>query len=510
MTHNDGSGPASMALRLLLRAGYITVVFYLAVLIANLIVFATGPFRTGQLIPWLMIVLIVAGGSVGLRVLSKRPVSAVALAAGAFAGAVIAHFLLLFAGAILGAMGHFNYLIFRYPLGTTGRFGGMHLGDLLVSEAIWSGGIFLGALGGLCVTAGESPRLQRWARRAIRTTAAIVFGSALILYGGLRHSAQSKEKAVNRRWAAAGMPIAGFLEGLPKTRENAAAEKLPALAARLGIPPRSFKGGNAGRADAAARARWEKARISLEGYVDAELHKSGSRCAAPDVATAAYLRAAQPGIKELRDLLSKEKPVWSLKIEAGLVSSIPHLLMQVNLTRILVADALNAHAESRDAVALADVDAAWRLSKPFASRPDGISQLILVTMREMDMGALRKLDGVPPLWQKRLTAWNPRQGLLQGLRAQAAWWETLPKTTAEPGTAGSSSGWMGQLDTRLLSPFTRLYLRLCMADAAGRQLTLIEGEQKIGQCPSQAQVETLGARILASFPWWNVQGKMIW
>jgi hypothetical protein len=508
MTPVESNGRTSSTLRILLQAIYITVIFDLAVVVAGVIVHAAGPFRAAQLTRWLVTAVIVAGGAIGLRAFSKRPFSAIALAAGALVGAVIAHFGWLVISAVLSVTGHFNYLMFGALLGKAGRHGGIHLLDLLLLASVWNGGVLLGAFGGLCLTAADSSRLRRKTRKVTLWTAAVVLGSALALCGGLWYLALSRESAVNGRWARADMPIAGYLEGLPRTKQNPVADRLVASAARLGIPPRSSRSVKDREADAVAKARWEKAGRQLRLYVETQLQRPGPGCAAPGEVTAAYLRGAQGAIAELRGLMLKQTPVWSFQVQDGRVALNLDLFMQLNLMRILVADALNAHAEGRDGLALADLDAAWRLSDCLSSRPELFSQTLLVSMRNMDLAALRKLDGAPPLWQERLEDWHPRKGPVSALRAEAASWELVPRLIARHSSGGLLTGGLGTIDDRLGSAFSEPYTRLCMADAAGRLLSLIEEEQRIGGCSSPQQVDALGKRVKDSFPWWNDPGRM--
>jgi len=508
MTPVESNGRTSSTLRILLQAIYITVIFDLAVVVAGVIVHAAGPFRAAQLTRWLVTAVIVAGGAIGLRAFSKRPFSAIALAAGALVGAVIAHFGWLVISAVLSVTGHFNYLMFGALLGKAGRHGGIHLLDLLLLASVWNGGVLLGAFGGLCLTAADSSRLRRKTRKVTLWTAAVVLGSALALCGGLWYLALSRESAVNGRWARADMPIAGYLEGLPRTKQNPVADRLVASAARLGIPPRSSRSVKDREADAVAKARWEKAGRQLRLYVETQLQRPGPGCAAPGEVTAAYLRGAQGAIAELRGLMLKQTPVWSFQVQDGRVALNLDLFMQLNLMRILVADALNAHAEGRDGVALADVNAAWRLSEPMASRPELISQLMLAHMREMDMAALRKLGRAPSLWQDRLATWDPRQGLVSAFRAEAASSELLPRSIKTFSFAGLLSGGIKGIDDGLVYAFSEPYYRLSMVDEAGRLLSAIEDEQKLGECPSPEKLDALAKRVAGSFPWWNSLGKM--
>jgi hypothetical protein len=47
-----------------------------------------------------------------------------------------------------------------------------------------------------------------------------------------------------------------------------------------------------------------------------------------------------------------------------------------------------------------------------------------------------------------------------------------------------------------------------MVDEAGRLLSAIEDEQKLGECPSPEKLDALAKRVAGSFPWWNSLGKM--
>jgi hypothetical protein len=349
-----------------------------------------------------------------------------------------------------------------------------------------------------------SPQRKRALRVFLWSLVAMgVFSVAFYL--ALLPTAFSRERSVEKRWADEGMPIAGFLEGLPRTENDAAAERLCAAVAKLGFSMKPRTGGACRDVLKENADRWERAKGGIQAFVAAELEKPGSIASPPEVDTAEFLAEAQPALQEVRDLLQRETPVWIRQPQKGMAAPLPNLLSHIQLTRLLVADALRSHALGQDNLALVDLDAAWRLSESLESNPELISQLIVIAMRKMDMGALRKLDGVPQAWQRRLETWDPHKGIVTAFRAEAAAWE-LEAKQLEPSSqdAGSGKGGHG-----LLGMFLRPYMRLGTADAVGRLLSMIQEERKAGPCPPDSAVLTLGERAAKSIPWWNLPGKMM-
>ena len=316
--------------------------------------------------------------------------------------------------------------------------------------------------------------------------------------------ALSKEKVVEKRWADAGLPLAGFLDGLPATRTDAAAERLCAAVVPLGfsIKPKTGqddKGVTKEKAD-----RWDKVKGAVQDYGKAELEKPGPEAAAPTGDAAAFLEEAQPALQEVRGLLQKETPVWISEPGKGIQGAIPNLLGHLHLARVLVADALRLHAAHQDGAALEDLDAAWRLTEPLEGRPELISQLIVIAIRKMDVVALRKLDGVPETWRRRLESWDPSKGMVTSFRAEAAGWEQAARVMSiSTGAAGAVSA-----RDRFIDWLLRPYVRLGTADGVGRTLTLVQAFREAGACPSDAALPERALAALESIPWWNVPGKI--
>ncbi len=319
--------------------------------------------------------------------------------------------------------------------------------------------------------------------------AAALLGLAegLLLFFAVR-----KEKRVETRWAAS---RAGSLEKLyaqmPRTRTNASAKALEEAAVALGAARREPDG----------RLTNTPLPAGANEYVLAESQKPAGSVAPPPEALAAFLRDHAADLDSVRRTLSAgPAPVWDSIPEELYRAPLPALIPVLNLQRLLAADALAALAGADATRALADAEAGWALNQVTLARPELICKLTGLATIRIWAGVLRKMPAIPEAWPARLKAFDPWEHLRQACRCEATFLYML-----------GQRGGVEILDAKVLEggfldALAGPYVRLCLADTAGRLLEMVEAFEARGRCGGP--YETVGLDAEKAIPSWNVVGRV--
>ncbi|MDQ2970811.1 MAG: hypothetical protein M3R62_15260 [Acidobacteriota bacterium] len=201
-----------------------------------------------------------------------------------------------------------------------------------------------------------------------------------------------------------------FQAQFPKSEASAAAIELERLAANLGIDlvpsgllsaPKEDKDRPHPSAEAAAASQAMTG--GMNEYLDRELKSSGDRIgSAPDVLDR-YVTDHTAELTAIESLLLRESEVrWETDLKAGQDGPRPNYLGLMRLQRLLIArsliEARREDVESAERL----LEASWRLNDALASRPELISQIILLAAAKFQVGALRKIDSPAYGWSERL------------------------------------------------------------------------------------------------------------
>ena len=100
--------------------------------------------------------------------------------------------------------------------------------------------------------------------------------------------------------------------------------------------------------------------------------------------------------------LGRREVVWDLDVAAGLEGPMPDFLGHVKLVKILGAQALTEVRRHEGDAALQTAEAMWQLCQELASRPELVSQMIVVAEARLVVGLLRKVDAPAFEWVERL------------------------------------------------------------------------------------------------------------
>jgi hypothetical protein len=345
-------------------------------------------------------------------------------------------------------------------------------------------------------------------------TVGIIVAVVALAYLILLPVAASRERAVTKRWADAGLPIAGFIEKYPAQEDSPAALALDAATMKLGISLKSapmempVPPGAKVKKEAAPKAAlqatgWKAVANEAADYYKT-LESPQPPLAAPPEALARFLSENAPVIQDIREQLAAEVPEWHMNLGKRFAWVLPNLLGHMELTRLLVADCIAARAAGENGRALQDAEAIWRLSDGLAHRPELISELIVIAERRMLMAALRPLDNPPPIWQERLKSWDPEQGLVSSFQAEAAMWGLPPGSEDVTRVLGKEPTPLSRLEDAIGRP----YLRLSMASIQECALDMVQGFQKVGLCASEEAINKAGELSLKGIPRWNIIGRI--
>ncbi len=343
------------------------------------------------------------------------------------------------------------------------------------------------------------PMWKRIFRGAVWTGGTIFAAMALVLLILLPVSAD-KERAAEKRWADAGLPISDFAKKYPVQEDSHEALALEAEALQLGFSLRSTGSNIVSRENANA---WNSIREALNDYLRI-LESPEPPLAWPPEALARFLSSNGATISDLRERLNRATPLWKMDVGKGYAFPIPNLLGQFDLAKLLSADCLAARAGGDNDRALKDADAIWRLSDGLVQRPELISQLIAIAIRKTDLAELRTLQDAPSVWSDRLTSWNPRKNLETSYQHEASMMNDSFKALRLGTPYGQCPSWKD----RVMAPFSLIYARFCVAGVENIFLDSLRHMQETDICSRDEVFQRIGELDEKEIPRWNVIAKV--
>jgi hypothetical protein len=255
-----------------------------------------------------------------------------------------------------------------------------------------------------------------------------------------------------------------FEAQFPKSEASAAALELEQLAALLGVelapkdeaglPPPETTPTNMNeetptpatptpaidarerrRPSAEESAGYRRIGEAVSGFLDRELKSPVERIGPPSRELERYLEEREDALASIESVLLRDADVhWEMDVNRGWASPLPNLLGQMRLQRLLVARALLEARRGEAELALQTIEASWRLNQAISSRPELISQLIVVAVARLEVGALRKLDTPAYGWADRLRDGRLFSAFLAAFQNQV--WSD-PEITDLTGNAGA-------------------------------------------------------------------------
>jgi hypothetical protein len=248
--------------------------------------------------------------------------------------------------------------------------------------------------------------------------AAVVGGIAAVRFVRVQqHERRAAERlpAAEQEWRREFGDPAKRLAEFPRVDDNASAARLVELARAVGIQmERPQEGKPAPRELSANRAVAEHVR----DYFEKELTRSEDEVGPPPAPLRDFFDGHGPQLDAIVAFLtSSEPPVWKSEAALGPEASLPNLLGQIRLQKILVARCLSDLHAGRQQDADRVLTASWTLNQSLGSRVDIVSQLIGTAVARMHVGLARRLAAPGP-WRARLAGHDYRASLLRAMEVE--------------------------------------------------------------------------------------------
>jgi hypothetical protein len=221
-----------------------------------------------------------------------------------------------------------------------------------------------------------------------------------------------------RAWREAPGSLDAFIARFPAEETNEAAHRLEAAAAPLDIDLKPRSTPPSGPSTESSKSVSQETQ-TLREYAEAELSTPAGAAGPPSPAVSAILDRMAPPLGAVKQSLAEGEPRWRMEIARGFDAPIPNLLGLLQLQRILLASALRSAAARDVQGAEALLEASWALNAPLRARPELISQIISTAVGRWQAGVLRKVPVPPERWIRRLSGYDPRQGIIDAFRGEA-------------------------------------------------------------------------------------------
>jgi len=190
-------------------------------------------------------------------------------------------------------------------------------------------------------------------------------------------------------------------------------------------------------------------------------------------------------------LVAGPAPRWAADYARLYNAPLPNLLGQVDLQRVLLADALARLHAGDPATALDDLEASWTLNATIRARPALIEQLVAVSVTRLQAGVLSSARRGAEIWQARFASFDARSTFVRSLDYEALVLLHLDRAQVATGVG-----------ERLTNAFLRPYVRLCQAEVGSRwHESMRQHGDGIAACDRSPAGGPTGLGL--GFSWWN-------
>lgn len=213
---------------------------------------------------------------------------------------------------------------------------------------------------------------------------------------------------------------AAFFRQFPKTENNQTANQLEELArGQLGIGLIGRPGDSWTFSQSQQKA-FQDIKEELSNYLDTQERNPSSSFYEVPSKLRDYLDQNAEKLKAIRTLLlNNESPHWATDmswISKGDPSyPLPSYLGLADLQRLFAIDILHKQEQGKTQEVQEALEVSWKLNQSFKNDPFLIGQLVNIISTRVQLGVMRKLDGLPTAWQQRLLEHDYRQSLLRFL-----------------------------------------------------------------------------------------------
>jgi hypothetical protein len=329
------------------------------------------------------------------------------------------------------------------------------------------------------------------------TGGAVAIVLAAWIWSGVRM--WQKEKPVSDAWQMlTGKTPEGYfqaaLQQFPKSGMNETARQLEELTTRLGIfnpmPNRLYDG---------QRKNFVGPFDTLDAptYVVSQSRKSTDDIEEAPAKLQDYLKNHRADLNALYSLVQRnETPRWETDIALLSRAPVPALFYHRQLHGLIALDILERTRKGETAAAQAALETSWKINQSLRERPEFLSQMVALSVLDLQTGVLRKMERVPDTWQKRiaLAAWQESFWRAMELDAVA-----ISREMTDTVTPVRSARWF---DLLINSPLGRPLRRLAgveMLEVSDEALSLIRNSSFCALSPQVA-----ADRLEASHSNWSL------
>jgi hypothetical protein len=248
------------------------------------------------------------------------------------------------------------------------------------------------------------------------------------------------EQAKRQPWPAGLESADALMRRYPPTKTNAAARRLVALAARVGV-------------DFNRRSRTKVTKqAAVNAWLMAQATATTDRLTAPPQEVSAWMAGNATGLAALREHLVSGDPIqWDFSGGADSTAAFPNLLAHLQLSRQLVASGLLRELRG-EAGAWDDLHAAWELSAILQRRPELICRLVALGIARQVNTAARMLSQPAPAWFAEVTATDFVKTFMESMQFETV--DAGKRVAAQRGFRG----WLGRLQYPSYVTFQRAIL----------------------------------------------------
>jgi hypothetical protein len=248
-------------------------------------------------------------------------------------------------------------------------------------------------------------------RVVVFSLAAVLLAAGLWVVGGNMWAARREEQC-DRAWTATFGSLDDLKKKYPKRRTNETAKKLEQLTSGTVFDLTPV----IGSVDSTGKrlgTEWNRSQSAVD-YLLAQFAKPEASIDPPPEETIRFLNERRVALDAIEALLvAGPPPEWALDLSIPADERrAPNGLGQIRVQRILLARALTAAQGEHGDVSARSLEASWNLNESLRMRPETISALLGIAIARLEVGVLRKVNVEESVWEKRLTALNPRASLL--------------------------------------------------------------------------------------------------
>jgi hypothetical protein len=285
---------------------------------------------------------------------------------------------------------------------------------------------------------------------------AIVLGlvSSLVARIGIVPMAEGR---LDEQWGDGLDSVSSLPQRFLAHEANPKALEVEKLAAEIGL---DLVPAGSGRqiSQSEAAERFAAHRQALVEYARALVQARGESLPAAQSEIRPWLASARNGVEHLvAAVLESTEPRWECDLEAGPDFPVPGLEGELDLQRVLIAEAVNLWQRGNKAALEKRLDASWRLNETGMNRAERTSFLATLEVLDLQMAVIRRMEAVPSGWIERLESLQLASRYLETVQAEA--WRAMVKARTMRMTN------LGRPWAALAHPLVQPFQRLAMLDA---------------------------------------------